>query len=521
MTNLNDAIWANLPAVEQTRLGPTWKLLSEEDRGPFLAKYAQRPATVNGDGASSNGDGADSAAGVAAATVEPVRLDDTGNSERFVAQHGNDVRFDHSTGHWFIWAVSHWRQDDDGGIQRLAKATARAIYEEAAAAAKVGRDEAAAHLSKWARASAAESRRTAMLNLARTELPIAVTHDRFNRHDLLLNCRNGTLDLVTCELRPHDRDDLLTYVLAVDYDPSAVCPTWDAFIARITGGDGALADFLARAVAYTLSGLATEQCLFFLYGRGANGKSTFIEIIMALMGNLGHKARAQILMQDERGRVPNEIAALAGKRLVVASELADGGRLNEGLIKDLTGGDSMSARFLYGEPFIFKPAFKLWLYGNHKPTITGTDDGIWRRVRLIPFTVQIPENERDPNLLAKLKNELPGVLAWAVRGWQRYQADGLQPPAAVATATIEYRNESDIIGTFLDERCVLGASMIVRGQQLYDAYSEWSKAGNLRPLTNPRFARALNERNYENERDRRGMFWCGIGLMETTQSNNS
>jgi len=140
---------------------------------------------------------------------------------------------------------------------------------------------------------------------------------------------------------------------------------------------------------------------------------------------------------------------------------------------------------------------------------------------LIPFTVQIPENERDPNLLAKLKNELPGVLAWAVRGWQRYQADGLQPPAAVATATIEYRNESDIIGTFLDERCVLGASMIVRGQQLYDAYSEWSKAGNLRPLTNPRFARALNERNYENERDRRGMFWCGIGLMETTQSNNS
>lgn len=450
----------------------------------------------------------------AAATPGPVRLDDTGNSERFTAQHGDNVRYDHSTVHWYIWAMSHWRQDDDGGIQRLAKATARAIYEEAAAAAKVGRDEEAAHLSKWARTSAAESRRNAMLNLARAELPIAVTHDQFNRHDLLLNCLNGTLDLATWGLRPHDRADMLTYVLPVAYDPAAVCPLWDAFLARITGGDGALADFLARAVAYTLSGLTTEQCLFFLYGRGANGKSTFIETVMTLMGDLGHKARAQILMQDERGRVPNEIAALAGKRLVVASELADGGRLNEGLIKDLTGGDSMSARFLYGEPFTFKPTFKLWLYGNHKPTITGTDDGIWRRVRLIPFTVQIPEDERDAALPAKLKTELPGILAWAVRGWQRYQADGLQPPVAVATATAEYRADSDTLGQFFDDCCITAASACGSAGDLYAAYSEWATLNGLRPISNRRFGQSLGERGYEKARNNRGRWvYHGIGLL--------
>ena len=437
----------------------------------------------------------------AAVTAGPARLDDTGNSERFTAQHGDNVRYDHSTGHWYMWAGSHWRRDDDGGIQRLAKATARAIYEEAAAAAKAGSDEQAAQLSKWARTSAAESRRNAMLNLARAELPVAVTHDRFNRHDLLLNCLNGTIDLAAGEVRPHDRGDLLTYVLPVEYDPAAGCPTWIHFLWRITNYDDDLIDFLARAVAYTLTGQTTEQCLFFLYGRGANGKSTFIETIMALMGDLGHKARAQILMQDERGRVPNEVAALAGKRLVVASELADGGRLNEGMIKDLTGGDSMSARFLYGEPFTFKPTFKLWLYGNHKPTITGTDDGIWRRVRLIPFTVQIPEGERDSTLPAKLRGELPGILAWAVRGWQAFHREGLPVPTAVRAATADYRIESDILGKFLDDRCNVGDGLTAEAGKLYTAYTEWATENGIRAQSNVRFAKALTERGFTKEKN--------------------
>jgi putative DNA primase/helicase len=454
-----------------------------------------------------NGDGA--AAGAAV-----FRLDDIGNGERFTARHGADVRYDHSTGAWFIWTGTHLRRDDDGAIMRLAKTTARSIYEEAATAARAGNDEAAGHVARWARTSAGDARLRAMLNQARVALPIAVTHDRFNAHPLLLNVQNGTIDLETCRLMPHDRADLLTYVLPVAYDPDAPSPMWCAFIDRITGGNSALAGYLARAVGYTLSGSTAAQCLFFLYGRGANGKSTFVETIMALMGDLADKARAAVLMQDERERVPNEIAALAGRRLVVASELADGGRLNEGLVKDLTGGDTMSARFLYGEPFTFKPAFKLWLYGNHKPTITGTDDGIWRRVQLIPFTVQIPESERDPALPAKLRAELPGILAWAMRGWQEYQRDGLGMPAAVTQATADYRAESDTLGLFLAECCHMAEGATARGAELYTAYLTWAERGGLRrPLSNVRFSRALGERGFTNGRDNRGSYWVGIGLL--------
>jgi putative DNA primase/helicase len=423
------------------------------------------------------------------------------------------VRFNHSTGHWLLWAGTHWRGDDDGAIQRRAKATVRAIYDEAAAASRAGDDEYAGMLAKWARASAAEARRNALLTLAQSELPIPVTHARLNRHARLLNVQNGTLDLATGQLRAHARDDLLTTVLPVAYDPAATCPTWDRFLARITGGDDALAGYLARAAGYTLSGLTDEQCLFFLYGHGANGKSTFIETALALLGELGHKARAQILMADERERVPNEIAALAGKRLVVASELAEGSRLNEGLVKDMTGGDSLSARFLYGEPFTFRPAFKLWLYGNHKPVITGTDDGIWRRVRLIPFTVQIPEAERDAGLPGRLRAELPGILAWAVRGWAAYQRQGLGAPAAVTQATAAYRGESDLIGVFLDERCVTGAGLTVGAGELYAAYGEWATANGLRALSNVRFSRALAERGMTKTRAGGGRReYAGLGL---------
>jgi len=442
------------------------------------------------------------------------KLDDTGNAERFVSHHGDDVRHDHSTGQWLLWTGTHWRRDDDGAIHRLTKTTARSIYEEAAAAARAGQDDGAAQLAKWARTSAAESRRNAMLNLARAELPVALTHDRLNTHDLLVNVQNGTLDLATGQLRPHDRCDLLTYVLPAPYEPAAGCPTWVNFLWRITNGDDDLASFLARAVGYTLSGLTTAQSLFFLHGRGANGKSTFIETVMALLGDLGHKARAQVLMLSERERVSNEVAALAGRRLVVTSELSDGGRLDEGLVKDLTGGDTMSARFLYGEPFTFRPTFKLWLYGNHKPTIAGTDDGIWRRVRLIPFTVQIPEKERDATLPAKLRAELPGILAWAVRGWQDFQLHGLGTPAAVAQATAEYRAESDTLGQFLAGCCYTAEGATARGGELYAAYATWAEQNGLRrPLSNVRFGRALGERGFTSVRDMRGVCWQGIGLL--------
>lgn len=278
-------------------------------------------------------------------------------------------------------------------------------------------------------------------------------------------------------------------------------PTWDAFISRIMGGNADMVAYLARAVGYTLTGSTSAQCLFFLYGMGANGKSTFIETISTLMGVLSHKARAQVLMQAERDRIPNEVAALDGKRFVVSSELSDGNRLNEGLVKDLTGGDTMSARFLYGEVFHFKPTFKLWLYGNHKPTISGTDDGIWRRVRLIPFDVQIPPNERDPQLGRKLIAELPGILAWAVRGWQDYRKNGLQTPDKVQRATSDYRAESDILGQFIADRCILQGGATAEAGKLYTAYKEWADENGLRANSNVRLAKLLMERGFKREKN--------------------
>lgn len=495
----------------------------ELERACLLTPQWERPTAAGalplGDDGDGDGDGHGhgNTRGPSVAAAGGPRTDDIGNAERFVAQHGDGVRYNHTPRHWLIWTGTHWRRDDAGAVRELAKTTARHIYTEAARAANSGQDARAAALSKWAGVSAGERRLGAMVNMAATDPAVAVTAAQLNRGDLLLNVQNGTTNLATGELRPHDRADLLTYVLPVAYDPAATCPKWLRFLARVAPG---LGDYLARAVGYTLSGTAAEQCLLFLYGCGANGKTTFIETIAALMGDLGHKARAAALMAEAAERIPNEIAALAGKRFVVASELSDGGRLNEGLVKDLTGNDAISARFLYGESFTFRPSFVLWLYGNHRPVIVGTDDGIWRRVHLIPFNVQIPPAERDPALPAKLRAELPGILAWAIRGWRDYQAHGLGVPETVTAATADYRAESDILGHFLAERCVVGPTTSAQAGELYAEYAQWAEASGVRALSNPKFAIALAERGFSKSRlpgDGR-IVYSGVGLLTERQN---
>lgn len=491
----------------------------ELERACLLTVQWERPTAAGALPLGDNGDGGDNGGDhtPSVAAAGGPRTDDIGNAERFVAQHGDGVRYNHTAHHWLIWTGTRWRCDDAGAVRELAKTTARRIYAEAAQAANSGQDARAAVLSRWAGASAGERRLGAMVNMAATDPAVAVTAAQLNRGDLLLNVQNGTINLATGELRPHDRADLITYVLPVPYDPAATCPTWQGFLARIAPG---LGDYLARAVGYTLSGTAAEECLFFLYGRGANGKTTFIETIAALMGDLGHKARAAALMEmkPNHDRIPNEIAALAGKRFVVASELAEGGRFSEGLVKDLTGRDAIRARFLYEEEFTFRPSFALWLYGNHKPVIVGTDDGIWRRVHLIPFTVQIPPAERDQALPAKLRAELPGILAWAMRGWRDYQANGLGAPETVTAATADYRAESDILGHFLAERCVVGPTTSARAGELYAEYAQWAEAGGVRALSNPKFAIALAERGFsKSARTSRGIVWQGVGLMAAAE----
>jgi len=313
----------------------------------------------------------------------------------------------------------------------------------------------------------------------------------------------------------HDADALLTKLAVAPYHPEAQCPTFDAFLWRIMGENQDLINFVQRAAGYNLTGDTGEQCFFLCYGRGSNGKSTLLDTLRALVGDYGKQTDFSTFLQKRSDTIRNDLAALAGVRFACAIEAGEGQRLAETIIKQLTGGDSVSARFLHREFFEFKPAFKAWLAANHTPEIRGTDHAMWRRVRLIPFTVTIPDEEIDKGLGERLLlEELPGILAWAVRGcmeWQRL--GGLGEPAAVLAATGEYREEMDVIAGFLSDCCMVGDGYRVGASDLYAAYKVWAEGDGDKPLSNTKFGRRLTERGIQKERTTGGRYqYVGLGL---------
>ena len=354
-----------------------------------------------------------------------------------------------------------------------------------------------------------------MVALAQSELPIPVKNDEFDNQPWLLNVQNGTVDLHTGRLRSHERNDLLTTCAPVNYDPDAKCPEWLAFLDRIMAGNYDLIDFIQRVIGYALTGDVSEQKLFFAWGSGANGKSTLFNTILGMLGNDYATQAAPELLTVGNDRHPTELADLRGKRLVASIEIDDGKRLAEGLVKQLTGGDKVKARYMRQDFFQFDPTHKLFLVANHKPIVRGTDHAIWRRICLIPFDVTIPEAEQDKALPAKLLMELPGILAWAVQGCRAWQATGLNVPDAVKVATETYKNESDIIGSFLDEYTVNVTDALTKAGKLYKAYSAWCEGNGEHALTQTMFGRRMAERGIEKKKERSGMFYRGIGLLDT------
>ena len=439
---------------------------------------------------------------------------DLGNAQRLVAHHGADLHYCYPWSTWLTWTGQHWKRDDAGEAVRRAKDAVRSIYAEAAGAQS---DERRRELAKWAMRSEARDRIAAMLDLARSERAVPVLPEALDRDPWLLNCQNGTIDLRTGELRAHGRADLLTKLAPVTYDPAAVCPLWESFLWRVMGGNHELIDYLRRTVGYALTGDVSEQVLLFLHGAGSNGKSTFLATLLAMMGKeYGTQAAPELLLDGSRH--PTELADLHGKRFVSAIEVEDGRRLAEGLVKQMTGGDQLKARFMRADFFQFDPTFKLFLSANHKPVITGTDYAIWRRIRLIPFTVTIPDTEKDPRLAEKLRSELPGILAWAVRGCLAWQREGLHTPAAVTDATASYRAESDLLGAFLEACTVATEGAQVQAKELYAAYSAWCEASGEKPVNGTRFGRDLTARGldkYQHPSTRR-TFYMGLGLLADT-----
>jgi putative DNA primase/helicase len=400
--------------------------------------------------------------------------------------------------------------DGTGEVMRRAKDTVGLIYEEASRQDESGRRSATA---EHALRSEGGSRLQAMITLAQSEPGIAIQPQDLDADPWKLNVPNGTLDLSTGELLSHSRNDLITKLVPVTYDKDATCPRWCAFLARIFSGDAELIRFVQRALGYSLTGSTKEQVLFLLYGTGANGKSTLLEIFRCLLGDYARTSDFGTFLQKRASGVPNDIARLAGARLVTAQEAENGARLSEVLIKQMTGGDTVQARFLYAEHFEFSPRFKLFLAANHKPEIRGTDHAIWRRIKLIPFAVTIPEREQDKDLAEKLKGELPGILAWAVRGCLEWQRDGLGSPTAVNAATGEYRVESDILASFLAECCVEGSTNTASASDLYKAFKEWAERNGEQTVSQTSFGTQLRERGFEKTKKSGLIFWNGLGIL--------
>jgi putative DNA primase/helicase len=456
------------------------------------------------------------ASGEPAAFAEAAHFTDMGNAQRMHARVTGKVFYVPQFDKWYLWTGTHWQEDSSFEIVKLAKQTVMAMYAEAAT---LGDDERKA-LSKWAIKSEARQRLEAMVALLRSEPNMVIQPEELDRDPMLLACENGTLDLRSGELLAPEPDHFITKCIGVDYNPDAECPLWEKFLIRIMGGNLELVTFIQRLVGHALTGNATGKYVVFMYGpKGNNGKSTLVETIMRLLGPYAMKSPSEMVMaKTHRGGIPNDIARLRGVRFTVTNEVDEGMTLSESVVKDLTGNDTLTARFMRAEFFDFTPTHKLWIYGNHKPEIRGTDTAIWDRVKLVPFDVEIPKADRDPLLLDKLTAELPGILAWAVRGNAIWQRIGIAAPEIVAEATGEYRTEQDTIGQFLIDCCEVGASYEVAAGSLYRAYEAWAKQLGLRPEGGTKFGSDLGRRGFEMKKNRLGKMRVGLQLSEFGRS---
>lgn len=433
---------------------------------------------------------------------------DVGNAARLVSAYGSDLRYCHATGHWYKWDTKRWRCDLQGGIMRCAKNVALGILDEAKRCEDDRRD----RLLQWAMSSQKRDRINAMTALAQTDLAIAT--DDMDADPWLFNCLNGTIDLRTGQLRPHDPADYITKLAPVEYDPDAPCPLFESFLQRTFDGDHDLIAFVQRWHGHSLTGDVREQYLPIYHGEGNNGKSVLLDTLCGIMGDYACEAPPNLVTLRKHDEHPTEIADLMGRRLVIASETEKDAELRVQLIKRLTGNARLKGRYMRQDYFEFARTHKMVLVTNNKPVIREDSEAVWRRLRLVPFRVVVPKHERDPKLLQKFRNEGPGILAWTVRGCLDWQREGLTEPVAVMHATEQYRGTASSLDEFISQRCELGAGLSCSSGDLLGAYEAWCTSSRRRPLQARAFADAL--RDFGCERDRIGgdRAWLNIALRE-------
>jgi len=467
-------------------------------------KIKNNNAHANGEGRGKDVDGG----GEDLILEQSENTTDLGNAERLVRLHGDDLHYCHQMG-WFVWDKKRWKLSEQGEVEQMAKDTVRRIYAEAA---NCSDEEDRKKIATHAKQSESETRIRAMISLAKSEPGIPISISKLDANPWLLNVGNGTLNLKHGSLQKHNREDLITKLISTPYNSEAECPLWIKFQHKVTAGDEELIKFKQRRLGYSLTGITKEQCLFIDYGTGSNGKTTESKTVLRLFEDYGCQCPIETFLISKGDKIPNDIARLVGARLVIASEMEKGKRLAESLIKQLTGGDRIAARFLHQEFFEFTPEFKIWLAVNHLPNIWGTDDGIWRRLRLVPFKVTIPDEEQDKTLGDRLAEELPGILRWAVDGLEQWHLKGLGKPEAVKKATESYKTEMDLIGGFLADKCEIVPEGQVTVGELYESYKGWAEENGERVMSQRALSQTLTERGFQQDRDSKSRFWLGLRM---------
>lgn len=426
---------------------------------------------------------------------------DTGNAERLVARHGENFRWIWDDEKFAVWDGKVWQRNESGDMLLPAtKEVVRAIPN-----------------SKWRLASEGAGKRTAMIRMAKGETSVLADGSLFDKHPMLLNVQNGTLDLQTGELREFRREDYLTKTAAVEYDALADCPKFDAFMDFIFAGDKDTIHFVNKALGYTLTGSTAESCFFICYGLGANGKSTLIETLMQILGvDFARPAKFDTFVSSRMQSPKYEIATFKGARLITAVEPKKAGHLDEEVLKQITGGDKIMARDIYEKNVVFYPEFKLWLAMNNKPRIIGTDDGIWRRVRLVPFAVRVPDRMKVKEFHKVLfAEEGPGILNRLLYGLKDLMAEGLQMSGAVAKATEEFRDSQNILQGFFAAHTVQGNGMHARAGDIYTRYKQWAEELGEYVMRQNEFYEELERKKFKRQTVRGGAVeWYGIGLKD-------
>lgn len=476
-----------------------------------------------GSGGNGHGGGAGGGAGGGSSeeppdddTVYGFRLSDLGNGQRLAQRVNGKARWCKKMKAWFVYDEQRWNSDSLEYMMQWSQESVLTMYDAVSSLPAKERTELLKHAMK------SESERALNAAISQAKPHLAINPDAFDLDPMLLNVENGTIDLRTGELRPHDPTDMIAKLAPVQFDPDAQCPKFLEFLDQIFEGDQERIAYLQRVLGYCLTGDTRERAVFIAYGSGRNGKTTLSRLMMSIVGDYAKRTPTETIMASRNSSsIPNDIAALVGSRFVTVSETEEGRRLNVSKVKDMAGDENLVACFKYGEFFEYRPQFKLWISTNHKPVIPGNDRAIFDRFHLIPFDFRVPDDQVDKTLEAKLLAESSGILNWLMAGCMAWQQSGLKPPQTVTEATEQYRVEMDQIGSFFADRCVIQSDAKATATSLYSAYKAWCEINGEKAVASNWFGRQLAERGFQRKNDgaNRAKTWFGIGLLDDKAQN--